>query len=287
MIKEDIYLYNEPLSKHTTFRIGGPAKFWVEPRDIDELRDILKNVNSRDLKYRVIGNGSNILIRDNGVPWIVIRLSNFKGMSIEGSTIKASSGVALNELVRSSVRNNLSGLEFLAGIPGTVGGAVKTNAGAYGKQISDILKEIEIIDKNGDIHTIPREKIIFKYRYSNISEATIILSAVFNVLVSSYKAVNNKIGKILEKRNTVFPLEFANAGSIFKNPEGITVGELIDEIGLKSTVRGRAMINNKHANIIVNLGGASSRDVLELITYVQTKVYQETGINLELEIELW
>lgn len=264
---------NEPLSKHTTFKIGGPAKRWVEPRDIEELRSVL----NKGLAYRIIGNGSNILVRDEGVPWAVIKLTNFKELSADNNTIKTGSGVSLNELIRFSIEKGLSGLEFLAGIPGTVGGAIKTNTGAFGKEIADVLEEIDVMDRNGNIHRIPRDEIVFGYRYSNITDDTIILGGKFYLLP----------GAKLEKRRDRLPVEFPNAGSIFKNPDGVSAGELIDRLGLKGTTCGKAMVSNKHANIIVNLGSAKAEDVMGLINYVKNRVLDETGINLELEIECW
>lgn len=298
MVKEEIYTFNEPLSKHTTFKIGGPAKIWVEPIDIDGLREVLRDINSKPphqkfwcggkgLRYRVIGNGSNILAGDKGVRGVIIKLSNFRELTVNNNKVIAGSGVGLDELIKFSAKHGLSGLEFLSGIPGTVGGAIKTNAGAQTQEIADILEEIEVMDRDGRIYKIPSSKIEFGYRYSDIKEDIIILGGMFRLITSSYEEINNKIKTILEERRDRFPLEYPSAGSVFKNPDGISAGKLIDRLGLRGTVYGRAMVSNKHANIIVNLGGAKAEDVERLIIHVKDRVYNETGINLELEIECW
>lgn len=287
MIKKNIYLLNEPLSKHTTFKIGGPAKLWAEPVNVDELKRVLEDIRNEELDYKVIGNGSNILAKDKGIPWAIIKLGSFKELVICNNILKAGAGVSLNSLVRFSLEKNLSGLEFLAGIPGTVGGAIKTNTGAHGSEMADVIKEVGVVDKEGNVHTIPREKINFRYRYSDIREDFIILSAKFSLSKSSCEKMDKNIEKILEKRNAVFSIEYPNAGSIFKNINGTKAGELIDNLGLKGKTFGRAMVSEKHANIIVNLGGATAKDVKGLIKYIQDTVYAKTGMKLELEIECW
>lgn len=287
MIKEEIYIFNEPLNKHTTIKIGGPAKIWVEPADINELKEVLRDINNKGLWYRVIGNGSNVLVKDKGVPWVVIKLTNFKELTADGSIIRTGSGVGLGELIKFSTEHNFSGLEFLAGIPGTVGGAIKTNAGAFGKDIAGVLKEVEVIDRYGKIYKIPKDEIEFGYRHSSIKEDNIIFGAIFCLRPGMAEEININVKTILGKRRNKFSVDYPNAGSIFKNPKGLIAGEFIDKLGLKGTSCGKAMISRRHANIIVNLGGAKALDVEKLINYVRDKVYKETGINLELEIECW
>jgi len=287
MIKEKVYISNELLSRHTTFRIGGPAKLWAEPDGIDELKAIIMDAGVRGMHYRVIGNGSNVLIDDKGVDGLVIKLSNLKKISVKADSIYADSGASLNELIRTAVLSNLSGLEFLAGIPGTIGGAVKTNAGAFGKEISSILKDITVLAKDGNIYNIPVNKIHFGYRSSDIKEDIIILGGSFFTAQGSYKEINKNIEDILSKRAEKFPAGVSSAGSIFKNPVGAAAGELIDRFELKGAMRGKAIVSPIHGNIIINTGTARAQDVKELITYIKGIVYKETGISLELEIEYW
>lgn len=287
MIKEDIYLLNEPLSKHTTFKIGGPAKFWVEPADVNELRSILEDIKDKGLRYKVIGNGSNVLVRDKRVEATVIKLTNFNRLGSDCNSIRVGSGVGLDRLIRFSMDRELSGLEFLAGIPGTVGGAIKTNAGAFGKEISDVLDEICVMNKNGRVHTISKDKVRFGYRSSDIRNDTIILEAKFCLSYSSYKEIHDDIETALRMRKDRYYAKSLCAGSVFKNPDGNSAGEIIDSLGLKGTTRGRAMISKRHANIIVNLGRATAEDVKGLIDYIRDRVYKEKGVKLELEIECW
>lgn len=277
---------DESLSSHTTFNIGGRAGLWIEPQDEDDLRNVLKEVIAGGLTWGIIGNGSNILAGEYGLPEVVIKLVNFNNISVDGHKIIAGSGVSLAKLVGFSVEHGLSGLEFLTGIPGLVGGAVKGNAGAQGRSMGEVIKELYVMDVKGIVHKIPRDKISFKYRNTDIKNDFVILRAVFDLVKSDKEAMHGLVKTYLNKRTESFPNE-PNAGCIFKNPPFTSAGELIDKLGLKGFTVGKAMVSHKHANIIVNMDGADSKDVARLIKYVQDKVYEKIGIMLETEIIYW
>lgn len=279
-------LFDEPLERHTTFNIGGKVKLWIEPHDIEDLKIAVKEIRDNGLTWRIIGNGSNILAGEDGLPDAVIKLNNFNKITVEGHTIKAGCGAGLSKLAGFSVEHSLSGLEFLAGIPGQIGGAIKGNAGAQGKSIDIALKDMAVMDANGGVYNISRDDISFGYRSSGINDDIIILDAVFTLTAGDSGRMRELVGNYLAKRREVFPAE-PNAGCIFKNLPYISAGRLIDNLGLKGFTIGRAMLSNKHANVIVNLGGARALDVHSLIRYIQDEVYNRAGDRLELEIDCW
>lgn len=279
-------LFDEPLDRHTTFNIGGKVKLWIEPQDIEDLKNALKEIRDSGLSWRVIGNGSNVLAGGNGLPDVVIKLTSLNRLNIDGYTIRAESGASLSRLVGFSVENSLSGLEFLTGIPGQVGGAIKGNAGSQGKSIDSVLKEVCVLDSTGEIYNIPRDAISFGYRYSGFRDDIIILSGIFNLVQGDSSKMQDTVKGYLAKRREIFPTE-PNAGCIFKNLPYMSAGRIIDNLGLKGFTIGKAMVSYRHANVIVNLGGATSKDVHSLITYIQDEVYHKTGERLELEIDCW
>lgn len=278
--------FDEPLDRHTTFNIGGRIGLLIEPLDINDLKIAMGEIKSNGLSWRVIGNGSNILAGEYGLPDVVIKLSNFNKLAIDRYTVRAESGVSLAKLAGFSIENNLSGLEFLTGIPGQVGGSIKGNTGAQGRSMGDVLKEICVMDGEGNVYNIPREKISFGYRYSDIRSDIIILGGVFRLVPGDRDKMQEVVRDYLNKRNAIFPKE-PNAGCIFKNPPDISAGRLIDGLGLRGFTIGKAMVSYRHANVIVNLGGAASKDVHSLIEYIIEEVYRKAGIRLELEIDCW
>lgn len=278
--------FDEPLDRHTTFNIGGRVGLWIEPQDLDDLKIAMKGIKTSGLSWRIIGNGSNILAGEYGLPDVIIKLSNFNKLTIDGYTVKAESGVSLSKLVGFSIEYGLSGFEFLTGIPGQVDGAIKGNAGAQGRGMGDVLKEIYVMDAEGNIYDIPKEKISFGYRHSDIGNDIIILGGFFRLTQGDRDKMRDVVKGYLSKRNTIFPRE-PNAGCIFKNPPDISAGRLIEGLGLKGFTIGKAMVSYKHANVIVNLGGANAKDVYSLIEYIREEVYRKTGIRLELEIDCW
>ena len=283
---------NEPLSKHSTFKIGGPAKIAVFPKTIEELISVLNAVKSCNYKYKIIGNGSNILFDDEGFEGIIIftkKLSDIEYIHKGSVTkIKVSCGKSLTELAsEAGKKHSLAGLEFAYGIPGTVGGAVYMNAGAYGGQMSDVVVETEYFDPtDGEIKTARGEEHKFDYRHSIFAEHPeyIIISTVLSLKEGNAEDIFTAMTKNMTSRREKQPLEFPNAGSTFKRPEGYFAGKLIEDSGLKGYTVGGAQISPKHAGFTVNIGGATSSDVLAVIKHTKDTVFENFGVELECEI---
>lgn len=285
--KEDI-LIDEPMSKHISFRVGGPADILVKPRSEDQIKDILTFAKKENIPYLIIGNGSNLLVRDGGIRGIVIKIAeNFNDFSIEGTTVTAQSGAMLSFMGKAIMRNNLTGFEFAAGIPGTLGGAIAMNAGAYGGEMKDIVKSVRLIDSQGNIVELSNEEMQFAYRKSILSkEEYIVLSAVMELKEGNYEEIRDIMKDLTNKRVTKQPLNLPSAGSTFKRPEGYFAAKLIEDCGLKGlTLRG-AQVSDKHCGFVVNLGGAQAKDILDLIYVVKSTVYSKFGVMLEEEVKI-
>ena len=282
--KGNIFL-NEPLNRFTTFRIGGEADYLVEPADADDLLNIIKYCNSKSMPFYVMGNGSNILISDEGIRGVVINLeAGFNYMRNEDGVIVTGAGAKLSKFVDFCIQNNLAGVEMIAGIPATVGGALIMNAGCYGGETSTYVTEVTVI-RNDQILNLSKEECGFVYRNSNLKD-TVIMQAKFK-LPSGYKDELLKLRKeFILKRNESQPVEIPNAGCIFKNPKGTHAAVLIEECGLKGMSVGGAMVSTKHANFIVNNGNATANDVLELVRKIQKTVKDRKNIELNLEVKL-
>ena len=278
--------FDEPLSKHTTLGIGGRVGLWLEPQDTEDLKCMIKELQSRELTWKIIGNGSNILAGERGLSNAVIRLNNFNQISCSGDIIRAGSGAGLGKLVSFSLEHSLTGLEFLAGIPGVVGGAARVNAGAQGCSISDVLKTVRMLNNKGEVYDLSAREIVSGYRYIDISDDTIILGAEFCLSRGDTEEMYNTVAGYLASRNDSFPA-CPNAGCIFKNPAELNAGALIEKAGLKGFSIGNAGVSREHGNIFVNLGRADAGCVMALIRHVRKEVYARTGINLELEVNCW
>ena len=279
----------EPLKRHTTFKIGGPADFFVYCRDIPGLRAVLGFAKKNKIRALLIGGGSNILASDKGVKAMVIKLDGpyFKKISFKRDTVIAGSALGLNQLSFATSGQGLRGLEFLAGIPGTVGGALLMNAGAWQEEIADYLVKIEVMDYNGKVKSIARKNIKFGYRTSNLSKY-IILSSVFRLSKGDIRQAKAKIRAYLEKRRSIQDLSLPSAGSVFKNPKaGCSAGRLIDLCGLKGRRIGKAAISSKHANFILNKKDARAQDVVRLMNLARKEVRRKFKVNLEPEIKIW
>lgn len=278
--------FGEPLSMHTTFRIGGPAKIWVEPDDEEDLKKVLRFAKKRNLKTFIIGFGSNVLADDKGFDGIAIRFSspNFKKIHFEKTKVRAGSGLAVISLVLSCCRHSLGGLECLVGIPGTVGGAVRMNAG-YKKNIGELINSVRVMDKNGRIKTLYKKDLKFGYRRSNLS-SYIALEAEFNLKRSPKSSIVKSCNDLIKSKRQTQPLNKRSAGCVFKNPEGrkYPAGRLIDLCGLKGAKMGGARISSKHANFIINETRATSKDVVNLMNLAKKKVREKFGVCLEPEI---
>jgi UDP-N-acetylmuramate dehydrogenase len=276
------------LSRYTTFKIGGKADFLIEPFDLEDLKKILKKSKENKLKVFIMGQGSNLLVRDEGINGVVVRLNSdyFKKIKILDDCIWASSGLNLSKILQFCIKNGLSGLEFLAGIPGTLGGALAMNAGTKEASIGERVKEVKVMDYNGNVKRLNCDDIKFGYRDSSLKRF-IILEALLKLERKSKKDILNKIKHFQKYRRLTQELLYPSAGCIFKNPSGFSAGELIDACGLKGKSIGGAEVSLKHANFIINRNHASAKDVLELIDYIQDKVKKKFNIDLELEIEVW
>jgi len=283
--------YDEPMCRHTSMGVGGAADIVVWPADIDELRKIVALLVSRKVPFIPVGNCTNLIVRDGGYRGVIISLKGLENVAVqegdEGSVyIYAQAGVRLSRLVELTVKNALTGLEFCAGIPGSVGGGMKMNAGAYGTEFKDVVTEATFIDSDGVMTDVAREFLQFEYRNLRLPVGSIIISAVFGVRKGLQADIRQHVAKIMDARKKKHPLTLRNAGSIFKNPVGMPAGKVIDEAGLKGYRIGDAEVSDVHGNFIVNLGGARAQDVLDLMVLVQKNVYDATGLSLEPEVKI-
>jgi len=276
----------EPMYKHTTFRIGGPCDIWAVPEDLESLSEILKLCIRDGIPVMAVGNGSNLLVKDQGLKVCLINLDagSFKDIRIEGDAAEAGAGISLTRMLNILCDNGLGGLEFLSGIPATVGGALAMNAGG-GTSIGDSVEQVTVIDRKGQISDLKKNELVFRYRWSNL-EKYIILKAKFKLKKSSHSDVRGKMNKYLAEKVQNQELDKPSAGCVFKNPENDSAGRLIDASGLKGKNVGDAAISSKHANFIINTGNARCEDVLELINIVRDKVKKDYNIELEPEIKI-
>lgn len=277
----------EPMHNHTTWRIGGPVDLMLQPETVAELQAALQEAKMLGKPYYVIGAGSNLLVADEGLRATVISLGgNLCGWKVSGNTITAEAGLPLPVLARKAARAGLSGLEFAAGIPGSVGGAVVMNAGAYQSQMSNVIEKVLCCDVDGNLLELKQEECGFAYRTSRFKQdkSLTIISVTLRLQPGDAESIEKQMGHNTAARIEKQPTSYPNAGSVFKNPPGDAAGRLIDQIGAKGWRQGDAVVSKKHANFIVNAGKATCADVLELIARIKDAVYQETGIALEEEI---
>lgn len=280
----------EPMAKHTSFRIGGPAEVMAFPKNREELARILKVSALLDCKPAILGAGTNVLAPDEGLKGLVICLKDcMEGMERTGeTTIRAAAGVTMTRAAVYAANLGLSGMEFAHGIPGTVGGGVYMNAGAYGGEIRDICKRVDVMDIRGNIRTLSGEEMDFSYRHSILEDSgEIVLSADFALVPGESSAIKARMQELSDKRRGSQPLQYPSAGSAFKRPVGGYAAALIDQAGLKGFRVGSAEVSSKHAGFIVNVGGATAADVKSLLAQVSDKVYEASGIRLEPEVRIW
>lgn len=282
--------FDEPMSKHTSFRIGGPAAVMAFPQNEEELSEVLKVSGKLDIKPVILGAGTNVLAPDEGLPGLIVCLKDCMNGTelLEGGGIRVMSGVTMTRAAVFAANHGLTGMEFAHGIPGTVGGGVYMNAGAYGGEISQICRSVTVMDRNGKTRQLSREEMDFGYRHSILEESgEIVVSAVFGLAQDSPEAVKARMRQLQAKRSASQPLDLPSAGSAFKRPVGGYAAALIDQAGLKGYRVGNAAISGKHAGFAVNLGGATAHDVKELLTQVSDRVFAASGIRLEPEIRIW
>ena len=278
----------EAMSRHTSFKVGGNAQIFVEPKDEEALKRLLELINTEKINYYVIGNGSNMLVSDKGYKGIIISMLKFTSPSlIENESITISAGKTLKELTELACENSLSGLEFAYGIPGSVGGAVFMNAGAYAGEIKEVLGKVKVMDKEGNVLSLNAGELDLSYRHSNIEEkGYIVLEAKFNLKKADKSAIWEKMQELMARRIDKQPLNFPSAGSTFKRPEGYFAGKLIDDAGLRGYSIGGAKVSDKHCGFIVNADKASAKDVYTLISYVRLKVKEKFDVELEPELRV-
>ncbi len=281
-------LVNEPMRRHTSWRIGGPAEFFIEPRDIEETQKCIMLANSLNLPLTVIGNGTNLLVRDSGLPGLTMKIGRgLKKIRVLEQVIIAEAGAALPAVANTARECGLGGFAWSAGIPGTIGGAVIMNAGANGGEISELIKSVKVINSKGQILELAKEQLGFAYRTSALQGSDlVVVEAAFQCWHADREVIQKQMQAFLEKRAAAQPLGYPNAGSVFKNPPGDSAGRLIEMAGFKGMRVGNAEVSTKHANWIVNLGGATADDVLTLIDMIREKVKEKFNVALQLEVRV-
>ena len=278
---------NESLKKHTTYGIGGPADLMIFPKSKQDLIKVIEIINENKIQLTILGSGSNVLVSDNGIRGAVISLKNsLKKIEVDDNILYAECGTMLGKIVKHAVKNNLIGLENLNGVPGTLGGALIMNAGAWGGEISENLIHVEVINSKSEIQKIQKKDLNFSYRQSSFNEDDILLSAKFNLKKADKDIIKENFVEAQRGRKKSQPLNKRSAGSLFKNPKNNSAGKLLDEAGLKGFSIGDAKISEKHANFFINDGDATSKDMLMLIKKAHKEVKDKFNVNLSLEVKL-
>ena len=284
---EDEIMINEDMKNHIYFKVGGPADIFLTPKSIEQLSDTIKICKQNNIPYVIIGNGSNLLVNDGGIRGVVIALTRLDKLQSKGNFIKAEAGVLLKEVSDRAVENSLTGFEFASGIPGSVGGAVFMNAGAYDGEIKNVILEAEVMDLDGNVIVLNRDELELGYRTSKVmKDNLVVLSAIFQLELGDEEAIQNRVDELTRKREEKQPLEYPSAGSTFKRPEGYFAGKLIQDAGLKGYSIGGAAVSEKHSGFVINKDGATAKDVLDLIKHVQDEVFKQFGVELHTEVRI-
>ena len=288
VIAKDSILIDEPMSRHTTFRVGGPADFFVTPKAKEEVRDVVRICKEAGMPYYIIGNGSNLLVSDAGYRGVIVQIyKEMNEVKVEGDLVKAQAGALLSGIAAKALGAELSGFEFASGIPGTIGGACVMNAGAYGGEIKDVLIDATVLTAEGELKTVTRDELDLSYRHSIVQEkGYIVLSARFRLTPKPKDEIKSYMAELRTKRVEKQPLEYPSAGSTFKRPEGYFAGKLIMDAGLRGYSVGDAQVSQKHCGFVVNKGEATAADVLTLIKDVQETVLKQFGVKLEPEVKM-
>ena len=287
VLEKEQVLEAESMSRHTTFRIGGPADLFVVPKSVDEIAEVLKICREEKAPYFILGNGSNLLVSDKGYRGVVVQLyRGFGKITVSGEEIHAQAGALLSGIAAAARDASLTGFEFAGGIPGTLGGAVVMNAGAYGGEMKDVLESVTVLTGEGKIIELGRNELELGYRTSVIAKkGYIVLGAVLKLERGDGEKIKTYMDELKEKRVTKQPLEYPSAGSTFKRPEGYFAGKLIQDSGLKGFTVGGAQVSEKHSGFVINKGNATAADVMELIRQVTAKVKEDTGVTMEPEVK--
>ena len=283
-----IFLTDEPMSRHTTFRTGGPADIYIEPSGVEELKQVLDICREENVAYTIIGNGSNLLVGDGGYRGVLISFGKpFAQVTIEGAQVRTGAGILLSAVAKQVLNASLTGFEFAAGIPGTIGGAVVMNAGAYGGELCQVLREATVLTPEGEVKTLPAEELELGYRTSCVQKnGYIVLEAVLQLQPGNADDIRAVMDALASKRREKQPLEYPSAGSTFKRPEDHFAGRLIQDAGLRGFRVGGAQVSEKHCGFVINRDHATSADILSLCRQVQEKVKAQFGVELELEVKL-
>lgn len=287
LLGEEKVHINEPMNRHTTFRVGGPADYFLLPSTAEEVKGILEICKEKEIPYFILGNGSNLLVSDKGYRGAVIQLyRNYGEITVGQRMIRASAGALLSQIAAAAKNASLTGFEFAGGIPGTLGGAVVMNAGAYGGEMKDVLKEVTVMTKEGEIVTIPVGELEMGYRTSLIKRTGyIVLEAVIELDAGDQEEIKERMRELTEQRVSKQPLEYPSAGSTFKRPIGYFAGKLIMDAGLSGYQVGGAQVSEKHCGFVINRGNATAADVCTLMQDVQDKVKEQFDVVLEPEVK--
>ena len=277
----------KPLKSHTYTRLGGNADFFVTPQTYKEVQEIVKLANKAEIPFTLLGNGSNLIIKDGGIRGIVLNLKQLDSIKVHETKIVAQSGALIIQTSRTALESNLTGLEFACGIPGSVGGALFMNAGAYGGEVKDVLESAIVVDRNGELLELGAEDLDLEYRSSNIpANGYIVLEATFALKKGNYQEIKAVMDDLTYKRESKQPLEYPSCGSVFKRPPGYFAGKLIQDSQLQGKQIGGAQVSLKHAGFIVNIAGASATEYINLIHFVQDTVMEKFGVRLEREVKI-
>ncbi|MBV4417979.1 UDP-N-acetylmuramate dehydrogenase [Clostridium tyrobutyricum] len=278
---------DEPMSNHTSFKVGGPADILITPESADQVLDVVKLCKAKNVPYYIMGNGSNLLVKDGGIRGVVVKLTKLKSIKVQGNRIIVSSGACLKDVSQKALDNSLTGFEFACGIPGSVGGAVTMNAGAYNGEISNVIESVIVIDNHTKKRILNLEQLELAYRMSSILKyGYIVLQVTFNLEKGNHSKINDRIESLNRRRSEKQPLEYPSAGSTFKRPEGHFAAKLIEDSGLKGTSIGGAQVSEKHSGFIINKKDATSNDILDLIKLVQDTVKQKFDVDLYTEVRI-
>ena len=287
VIAKDSILIDEPMSRHTTFRVGGPADFFVTPKAKEEVRDVVRICKEAGMPYYIIGNGSNLLVSDAGYRGVIVQIyKEMNEVKVEGDLVKAQAGALLSGIAAKALGAELSGFEFASGIPGTIGGACVMNAGAYGGEMKDVLESVTVLTGEGKIIELGRNELELGYRTSVIAKkGYIVLGAVLKLERGDGEKIKTYMDELKEKRVTKQPLEYPSAGSTFKRPEGYFAGKLIEDAGLRGFQVGGAQVSEKHCGFVINRDHATAADIMELMRQGQIRVKENSGVDLEPEVK--
>ena len=287
LYKSEEIKIDENLKSYVNFRVGGPADILLMPSTREQVIESIKICKENNIPVFVIGNGSNLLVKDGGIRGVVILLTGVKNISVEGERIVAEAGAMLKDTSNVAMENSLTGVEFACGIPGTIGGAVFMNAGAYDGSMMDIVESVEVIDQDCNIRTLTNEELDFGYRSSAVMKnGYIVLSATLKLAHGEVKSIKDMVNELTEKRESKQPLEYPSAGSTFKRPEGYFAGKLIQDAGLKGYEMNGAAVSSKHSGFVINKGGAKAKDILNLIKHIQDEVKKQFGVELHTEVRI-